>query len=125
MCSLDLCVKVGKALKDSGGASSEYQHVIIELGGLEKVLAHLEALEPSENNVHHVNAIRGMALGCQFPLRDFLDKIWKYESTMGPFASKSFRGAGQKAKWAIFIAEEVRKLRAVISIDLLLATHAS
>lgn len=50
---------------------------------------------------------------------------------MGPFAAtRSFRGAGRKAKWALAVTGEVEKLRAliaakVISINLLLATHSS
>jgi hypothetical protein len=71
-----------------------------------------------------------MALACRLPLQDFLVKIQKYESSMGSFATKSMKGAGQKAKWAVYIADEVQKLRMlvsgkVLSINLLLATHAS
>ncbi len=49
---------------------------------------------------------------------------------MGAFAGKSIKGAGHKAKWAVFLADEVEKLRAlvsakVLSINLLLNTHAS
>lgn len=127
----DLVKKVSKALKLAGGASSEYQLVIIELKGLKHVLRQLETLEPTEDNVNHVNAIRGMALACQLPLREFLAKLEKYESSMGPFADRiSLRGTRCKAKWAVSMAEDVEKLRAliagkVISINLLLATHSS
>jgi len=126
-----LVKKVSKALKDAGGASSEYQQVVIELKGLKNALRHLEALEPTEDNASHVNAIRGMALACQLPLRDFLAQLEKYEPSLGPFAPKhSFRGAGWKAKWAVALAADVEKLRAliaakVLSINLLLATHSS
>jgi len=127
----ELCTKVAKALKDTGGASSEYQSVIIELHGLQNVLARLAALEPTESNLSHVNAIRGMALACRLPLADFFSKLEKYEAAMGPLAtSYTLRGAGKKIQWAVFIADEVRKIRAmisakVISINLLLAMHAS
>ncbi|KAF2239142.1 hypothetical protein EV356DRAFT_515376 [Viridothelium virens] len=127
---IELCTKVGKALKRTGGAASEYQHVIIELQGLQNVLARLTALEPSESTVGYVNAIRGMALATQFPLREFLARLDKYDRALDPFASSRVTGAGKKARWAIFIVEDVNKLRAlisakVISINLLLATHAS
>jgi hypothetical protein len=125
-----LCAKVAKALKSSGGASSEYQNVIIELHGLQNVLARLAALEPTEGNINHVNAIRGMALACQLPLREFLSKLEKYETTMGPLATGTMRSVGKKAKWAILMEKEVKKIRAlvsakVLSISLLLATHTS
>ncbi|KAI9783622.1 MAG: hypothetical protein M1816_001213 [Peltula sp. TS41687] len=129
--AINLVKKVSKALKTAGGASSDYQLVSIELRGLKHVLRQLEALEPTEDNVSHVNAIRGMALACQLPLRDFLAKLEKYETSMGPFANRiSLLGAHHKAKWALSMAEDVEKLRAlvagkVISINLLLATHSS
>jgi len=49
---------------------------------------------------------------------------------MGAFTARSVKGAGRKAKWAVYVAEEVQKLRAlvsakVLSITLLLNTHAS
>ena len=127
---LELCTKIGNALRKTGGAASDYQHVIVELQGLQNVLVRLAALEPTESNVGHVNAIRGMALACQFPLREFLIRIDKYGAALDPFATTGIVGAGKKAKWAVFVAEDVKKLRALvsaktISINLLLATHAS
>jgi hypothetical protein len=49
---------------------------------------------------------------------------------MGAFASRSIKGAANRTKWAVFIAEEVQKFRAlvsakVLSITLLLSTHTS
>ena len=123
--------KITKALKETGGASSEYQAAVVELKGLKHALQHLQALEPTEDNWSHVNAIRGMALACQLPLREFLTKLEKYEPSLGPWADRtSYRGAARKARWAVDFAAEVEKLRALvaakqISINLLLATHAS
>ena len=123
--------KICKALKQTGGASTEYQLVIIELKSLEDILRHLETLQPNEDNVTHINAIRGMALACQLPLRDFMVKLEKYESTLGPFAdSKSYRAMARKSKWAIVFAQEVERLRAMvaaknISLNLLLAMNTS
>ncbi|KAI9864391.1 MAG: hypothetical protein M1813_003311 [Trichoglossum hirsutum] len=128
--AIDLIRKVVKALKDTGGASWEYQHVVVELKGLEKALRRLEALEPSKSNIDQVNAIRGMALSCQLPLQAFLSKLETYESSIGPSAPRSFGGSARKAEWAVFMTEEVKKLRALVvakgvSINLLLATHCS
>lgn len=70
---------------------------------------------PDAINVKHLNAIRGMALACQLPLGDFFSKIRKYEATTGVFAPPSMRGAANTAKWAVFIREEVEKLRTLVS----------
>ena len=114
-----------------GGASSEYQDAVIELKGLKHALQHLEALEPTEDNIGHVNAIRGMALACRIPLQEFLVKLEQYELSLGPWAGRhSFRGVGRKTQWAISFRKEVEKVRAVvaakqISINLLLAVQCS
>ncbi|KAF8248008.1 hypothetical protein K440DRAFT_549882 [Wilcoxina mikolae CBS 423.85] len=129
--AIGLITKICKALQDTGGAASEYQHVILELRSLERVLIHLAALEPTDENANHVNAIRGMALACQLPLREFLTKLEKYEVSLGPFAARNaISGAGRKTKWAVCMSEEVSKLRAIVaakvlSINLLLSTHTS
>lgn len=126
-----LVKRVSKALKETGGAATEYQQVVVELKGLKNVLRQLEAFDPTEDNFRYVNAIRGMALACQMPLREFMVKLEKYEASLGPFADrKSFRTVGRKARWATAFSADVEKLRAMIaakniSIDLLLAMHCS
>jgi hypothetical protein len=129
--AVGLISKVCKALRDSRGAAHEYQQVIVELEGLSKALVHLGSLQPSTSNAKHVNAIRGMAFACQLPLQDFLSKLNAYEASLGPASRRNpFRSVGAKTKWAISMATEVEKLRAliagkVISIQLLLSTHTS
>ena len=115
-----------------GGASSEYQNVVIELKGLKHALQHLEALEPTnEANISHVNAIRSMALACRIPLQEFMVKLEEYELSLGPWAERhSFRGVRRKTQWAVSFRQEVDKLRAIvaakqISINLLLAVQCS
>ncbi|KAL8747168.1 MAG: hypothetical protein Q9190_000932 [Brigantiaea leucoxantha] len=126
-----LIKKVCKALKAAGGASTEYQHAIVELENLIITLSHLEALQPNEDNIHHVNAIRAMAMACKLPLQDFLAKISRYETSLSPFAARASLGsARRKAQWALSLAEETEKLRAWvaakhISINLLLAMQTS
>lgn len=129
--ALELISDVVKALRTSHGAAQEYQQVIVELEGLSKVLKHLGCLQPSASNADHVNAIRGMAFACQLPLQEFLSKLRTYEASLGPFSQRSaIRSAVMKTKWAIYMAKEVEKVRAliaakVISIQLLLLAHTS
>lgn len=123
--------KVVQSLKDIGGASSEYQAVIQELGHLEKLLVELKDAQPSngEASSEYLVALKGMALECQIPLSEFHEKLRKkYEKTLGA-RSSSFRSMTHKAKWSVFVAEEVTKLRAVVgakvvNINLLLSWQA-
>lgn len=71
-----------------------------------------------------------MALACQFPLQEFLNEIDHYSKSLGPWASNPLSGAAKKAKWAIFVSEDVAKFRALISaktisISLLLSLQIS
>ncbi|KAL9618414.1 MAG: hypothetical protein Q9160_006855 [Pyrenula sp. 1 TL-2023] len=111
----ELIRKISRALKATGGAATEYQHVTIELQALQRVLQQLESLQPTEKNANYVNAIRGLALACHLPLQDFLKKLSKYENSMGPFRPRSkFYGFKDKAQWAISVNKEVEKLRAFV-----------
>lgn len=129
----EVCTKVAKALKDTGTAATEYQQVVVELQGLQNILIRLAALEPTESNIQHVNAIRGAALASTLSLQEFILKVEKFDHSMSPFAAKkpfSASKAGRQAQYALFMAEEVKKMRAVIygnvlRINVLLATHAS
>lgn len=114
-------------------AAAEYQHVILELQGLQNILTRLAALEPTASNIQHVNVIRGAALASTLALQDFLSKLEKYDSSMSPFAAKtkfSLSRAGKQAQYALFMADDIKKMRAiiygnVIRIHLVLATQAS
>ncbi|KAL8671359.1 MAG: hypothetical protein Q9168_004141 [Polycauliona sp. 1 TL-2023] len=129
--TINLIRKISKALKETGGASSEYQDAVLELRGLKHALQHLEAIEPTEDNAGYVNAIRGMALACKIPLQEFMAKLDKYEASLGPWAHRSSVGGfGRKTKWALSFGKEVDNLRAIvaakqISINLLLGAHTS
>lgn len=118
-------------MKETGGASSEYQDAVIELNGLKHALQHLEALEPTDDNAGHINAIRGMALACRLPLLDFMTKLETFDTSLGPWGHKgAFANVGRKTRWAVSFGEEVKKLRALaaakqISISLLIAMHCS
>ena len=128
--STDLMREISKALKEAGGASAEYQDAVIELKGLEHALQHLEALEPTDENISYVNATRSMSFACRLPLREVLEKLEKYESSLGPWTERtSFRSVGRKTRWAVFSGHEVERLRAplvakLINKNLLLATHS-
>ncbi|KAH8742784.1 hypothetical protein BGZ57DRAFT_382080 [Hyaloscypha finlandica] len=126
-----LITKVSKALKSTGGAASEYQHVCFELEALKGILERLATLQPDASNINQVNHIRATALGCQLPLQLFLQKIQKFETSLGASpSSKSLSGAVRKGQWAVFMTEEISRLRSEICakmtiIHLSLVIHCS
>ncbi|KAF8253177.1 hypothetical protein K440DRAFT_279586 [Wilcoxina mikolae CBS 423.85] len=129
--AVGLIAKITKALSDTKGASNEYQLVVIELQALERVLFQLEALKPNEANIGHINAVRAMALTCRLPLQDFINKLTKFEKSMGPRTSRNaLHTFGRKAQWAVVMLDEVTTFRVTIaakvaSIHLLLGAYTA
>ena len=90
-------------------------------------LASTSVFTPTKINLSHVIAIRGMALTCLVPLRDFKDEIDKrYKAALGSRLSRSsFVRNTKSVQYALFADDEVARFRAtivakVVSISLLL-----
>ena len=127
--TIGLVINTVNSLKDSEGASIDYQQVVLQLNGLKNTLIRLERLQPNAHNADHVNAIRCMALGCKLPLQSFLDSVEKYEKSLAAGALRRHgRSDIRKVQWGIFMEKEVTKMRGilnaqVLSIELLLGAY--
>jgi hypothetical protein len=118
--ALDLTTKIIGALKEAGGASAEYQHAFIEIEGLQRTLQNVAKLVPTENNLEHVNAIRGLALSCERPLTEFLRTLKRYEPSIGSYAPKgAFQGSIRKMRWAFHGSDEFKEFRRFIGMKVL------
>jgi hypothetical protein len=126
--AIQLIRKVCLALKDTGGAASEYQSLITELQQLYLLLEHLRDLPTSSaTSQNHYNVVRGMACEVQLPLRAFVEKLNAYSSKLGASVdTSSWRTAKRKVQWSTSMQQEVREMRAavtmkIVSVSLLLA----
>lgn len=122
--TISLIAKVITAFKRSGGACEEYQQVVRELETLQQVLQRLDSIQSNDSNFAHVNAVKSMALNCQIPLQQFLDKYTvRYGSSLGGRGKKGhgmfsgFGAAGRKIQWAVSMEKEVATLRAVVGAN--------
>ena len=127
--AIGLTIKISKALRETGGASAECRMILQDLQNLQQVLQLLQDLRPADGNLSHVNAIRGLAVTCLIPLKEFAEKIDKSYGSMASVSSSdhNLRRSGKKAQWTVFAVEEVAKFRSVVvakvaSIGLLLGT---
>lgn len=126
--AIKLIITIGKAIRESGGAASEFQLLQQDLDSLQQTLETLKQIQVTGCATRHVKAVTGMALSCQVPLKEFYSKIEKYQATLGSGSSAGrFRSGGRKVQWAVLMNEEVVKIRAVItgkvvSVNLLMAT---
>lgn len=119
--TIELIFKVISAFKDGSGASAEYRQILHELESVLHLLQHISTLATTERNFAYVNAIKGVALNLQAPLRKFLDKIGK---RYGPLSGTPDQGtvsalvaAGRKVQWAVVMEKDIGKLRAVVGAN--------
>ena len=62
--AIELTIKMGKAIRETGGATTEYRLASQDIQLLRQVLEITQALQPCSANAGHVNAIQGMVLTC-------------------------------------------------------------
>lgn len=125
--TIDLICKVIAAFKDGAGASEDYQKLLQELETLLQLLQHVSSIQSTERNFAYVNAIKGVALNLQAPLRKFLDKICKRYGSLGGSQTRSggmlgvgagLLVAGRKAQWAVVMEKDIGKLRIVVGTNM-------
>lgn len=117
--SLQLVVKIAGALKETGGAKSDYQESIEFLLGLETTLQNLRSVAPSLVNQPQESAVQLEAKKIVKPLSIFLAKIQNFHGALGLESKRSpWRTAPRKVQWAIFVSKEVKKLRDRISVPM-------
>lgn len=114
-----LIVDITNSLQDIGGAASDYQELIRELETLRKALAHLDSLQPSAPDSKIYDSIRFAALSCRQPLEDFLQKIRKYEKSLGLWRSgNAVKAAKDKLEWTFGHKDAVDKLQKYLNVHL-------
>ena len=112
-----LITRVGKALKESGGAASEYQDVIQELEYLQIILTHLGTVRfPDVASTKPAVRLTLLISACQHPLEEFLNRIAHFNNSLNANSQRGIsRKAPRKAQWGAFMGEEIPKLRAVVA----------
>ncbi|KAH6392366.1 hypothetical protein HBI14_198530 [Parastagonospora nodorum] len=119
-------IAIGKLIKDIvgalqsvGGAKSEYQELVREFQSLDTALRHLDRLEYQTTVPNHVGAIKAAALICRHPLQDFLTRIKKYETSLGPWSrAHAGKAAKDKLRWALGGKDDIRRLQTYLAIHL-------
>jgi hypothetical protein len=118
--AISILNEIRKALQDSGGAEEEFHELLLDLQQLEVVLQWLERGDWGRSgDLGHVNAVRGMALTCQVPLKEFWGKIQKYKVMVSDHSqvisvAGKVKGVARKVQWAVQMKEEITKFRTVI-----------
>lgn len=116
------------ALRESGGSSARYQALISQLSALETALIHVKELDLDGAQHSQVVALRQAAAQCTSTIEGFLEKIRKYQPSLGGGGSEqTVKDVWRKFQWAIWEEESIVRFRADLmahteSIELLLLT---
>jgi len=111
--ALQLLNTVVVALKDTGGASSDYQDASHFLNILSVTLQHLKALQAAPLDPNLAKNIEQHCAQIQGPLAAFHERInSRFQRDLGAESTRlMFLTAGRKIQWALSTSKEVKRLK--------------
>jgi hypothetical protein len=117
---LRLLHQIGSALKDSGGASSEFQDTISFLQTLSRTLNHLNALQETALDPDTAENLKNQCSHIRVPLTEFLyDVSRRYEQSLGVSSTRNkIFAAPRKIQWALWTSKKIKKLQDRIAIPM-------
>ncbi|KAL8793413.1 MAG: hypothetical protein Q9195_003999 [Heterodermia aff. obscurata] len=99
--TIGLAHQIRKALKDVGGSEDDIKLVLQDLQQLELVLIQLrDGNWAKGGDLNHINAVRGIAVSCEADLKDFLQRVEGFSSSMIAKTRSSTRGLTRTFKQA-------------------------
>ena len=101
--------KTARALRNTGGASSQYQHAVLELRSLRSALLRLQSLEPIAEDSSIVEDIRKCSKACVIPLDGFLLSIEKLDERLTSRVP-AFRKRYSQVQWAMKLEPKLKHL---------------
>ncbi|KAG4439656.1 hypothetical protein IFR05_004853 [Cadophora sp. M221] len=118
--AINLLTKIGGALREAGGASSEYQDATSFLSTLQITLENLKSLDTISIDVHKVDNLRQQCEHIQVPLATFLDNVnRRYEASLGSLSQCSrLLCAPRKIQWALYTSKKIRHLQERIAVPM-------
>ena len=119
-----LLVKIGKALKESGGAREDYQQSARYLLGLGSTLRTLAAFEGFSASHGSAETIKEPSRVLAQHLDGFISSIKTFQDSLGPSGPSKQRSfgirhsVGKKLRWAMFTSKKVQELQARLALPL-------
>lgn len=111
--------EICKALKDAGGAASDYEETIRRLSQLSTILQRLEVGQAEQSSFDADDVIWDSARACCGHVQAFILSQEKYMQTIGSSANRwSPRTVYRRTQWALSTRKEVDKLWSKVEQDL-------
>jgi hypothetical protein len=113
--AMKLLYTVGKALKESCGASSDFAETSSFLLALQTTLRLLQSLDTVAINPEFAESFKELCRQIQLPLDAFLKDVLKYEPALSSAGKKSkILTVPRKMQWALVMPSKVKKLQSQI-----------
>ena len=118
--AIELIVTITGALRDSGGASEEFQESVQFLCGLELTLQNLRTIFAALPHACPRNLLDFQAGLIEKPVTEFINNLQAYDPSLAPNASKtSPKVVARKIQWAVYTSKKVKKLQSRLMLPLL------
>jgi hypothetical protein len=112
-------VKVAVALREAGGAASDYQESVEFLSAVELTLQNICKIRSLPRCEAHTALVHEQAQSIGNALKVFIDDIEKFDKALGSARQRGFRhGVLKKIQWATYVSKTVTKLREKISLPI-------
>lgn len=127
---LGLFERIAREIEQYHAAPRHFQQLQVELGLMKSTLSHVLQIQPqSPDERASIEQIRAVALHCQQPLLDFIEKMRQREPNLGNFRTAGTLAAVRtRLHWSLVSRADVEGLRRVLlsemlALNVLLATH--
>ncbi|CAI9629923.1 unnamed protein product [Alternaria burnsii] len=120
MAAIHLVHEISTALRETDGASSQYNQTIGQLQGLERLLRSVQSAYSADVDPQQLEMLQLLGHQCHIPLNKFFSKIKTLEPSLGSLGMKNDRifdrakRAARKVKWGVQIRKEVSELNAAM-----------
>lgn len=115
-----IITRIIQTLRDTKESRSEYQHLLSDLNNLKLVFEELECFKSTADSAierSNKNAICGLASEYGGKLQELLDRVSKFDQSLGARSIAGvFRGSQRKIQWAFFVKKEVPTWRGQIAV---------
>jgi hypothetical protein len=120
LAGLQLLHQIGTALKDSGGASSEFQDSVSFLQTLSRTLNHLNAIQNKPVDPDIAENLKNQCSHIRVPLTEFLDDVRRrYGPSLGVNSTRNkIFAAPRKIQWALSTSKKIKKLQERIAVPM-------
>jgi hypothetical protein len=118
--ALKLLHQIGSALRDSGGASSDFQETISFFQTLSRALEHLNVLRSKPLDPEIAEQLREQCDHIRVPLVTFLEDVGgKFELSLGAKSRRNkLFAAPRMIQWALSTSKKVKRLQDRIAVPM-------